>query len=96
MALPLELYIGSADLMERNLDRRIEVLVPVHDVELQGRLLEILDLVFTDDVNAWVLHADGAWERLTAVKGIDSQRRLKELAVERARRRRDVDPRHDG
>ncbi|MHB1553899.1 MAG: polyphosphate kinase 1 [Acidimicrobiales bacterium] len=96
MALPLELYIGSADLMERNLDRRIEVLVPVHDIELQGRLLEILDLVFTDDVNAWVLHADGAWERLTPVKGIDSQRRLKELAVERARRRRDVDPRHDG
>ena len=95
-ALPLELYIGSADLMERNLDRRIEVLVPVHDVELQGRLLEILDLVFADDVNAWVLHADGVWQRLRPVHGIDSQRRLKELAVERARRRRDVDPRHDG
>ncbi len=93
--LPLELYIGSADLMERNLDRRIEVLTPVRDLELQGRLLEILDLVFTDDVNAWTLHADGSWERLTPVKGIDSQRRLKELAVERARRRRDVDSRLD-
>ncbi len=92
---PLELYIGSADLMERNLDRRIEVLAPVRDLELQGRLLEILDLVFTDDVNAWVLHADGEWERLRPLKGIDSQRRLKELALERARRRRDVDPRHD-
>jgi polyphosphate kinase len=95
-SLPLELYIGSADLMERNLDRRIEVLTPVRDPELQGRLLEILDLVFSDDVNAWVLHASGSWERLSAAKGIDSQRRLKELAVERARRRRDVDPRHDG
>ncbi len=94
-SLPLELYIGSADLMERNLDRRIEVLTPVRDRELQGRLLEILELVFADDVNAWVLHADGDWERLPAVKGVDSQRRLKELAVERARRRRDVDPRLD-
>jgi len=93
--LPLELYIGSADLMERNLDRRIEVLVPVGDPELQGRLLEILDLVFADDVNAWELSADGRWQRLASVRGIDSQRRLKELAVERARRRRDVDPRHD-
>ncbi|HLW44876.1 MAG TPA: polyphosphate kinase 1 [Acidimicrobiales bacterium] len=92
-SLPLELYIGSADLMERNLDRRIEVLTPVRDRELQGRLLEILDLVFTDDVNAWALHADGNWERLRALKGIDSQRRLKELAVERARRRREVEPR---
>ncbi|MGH8987884.1 MAG: polyphosphate kinase 1 [Acidimicrobiales bacterium] len=95
-SLPLQLFIGSADLMERNLDRRIEVLTPVRDVELQGRLLEILDLVFADDVNAWVLHADGGWERLAPAGGVDSQRRLKELAVERARRRRDVDPRLDG
>ncbi|MGH8982129.1 MAG: polyphosphate kinase 1 [Acidimicrobiales bacterium] len=93
-ALPLQLYIGSADLMERNLDRRIEVLAPVSDLELQARLLEILDLAFTDDVNAWVLHADRSWERLQPVEGADSQRRLKELALERARRRRDVDPRH--
>ncbi len=93
-ALPLELYIGSADLMERNLDRRIEVLAPVTDRELQTRLLEILDLTFADDVNTWILHPDRRWERLRPVKGIDSQQRLKELAVERARRRRDVDPRH--
>ncbi len=94
--LPLQLYIGSADLMERNLDRRIEVLTPVRDLELQGRLLEILDLVFADDVNAWELRASGSWERLRPVKGVDSQRRLKDLAVERARRRRDVDSRLDG
>ena len=92
-SLPLQLYIGSADLMERNLDRRIEVLAPVHDPELQARLLEILDLVFADDVNAWLLR-DRTWQRLWTVHGTDSQRRLKELAVERARRRREVDPRH--
>ncbi len=90
--LPLQLHIGSADLMERNLDRRIEVLAPVRDPELQARLLEILDLVFADDVNTWVLR-DRSWERLWTVHGTDSQRRLKELAVERARRRRDVDSR---
>ena len=39
--------------MERNLDRRIEALVPVSDPELRARLLEILDLVFRDDTNAW-------------------------------------------
>lgn len=93
-ALPLQLFIGSADLMERNLDRRIEVLAPVTDLELQARLLEILDLTFSDDVNTWVLHPDRTWERLRPVKGIDSQRRLKELALERARQRRNVDPRH--
>ncbi|MGH9092765.1 MAG: polyphosphate kinase 1, partial [Acidimicrobiales bacterium] len=91
--LPLTLLIGSADLMERNLDRRIEVLVPVRDPELQARLLEILDLVFADDSNAWVLGADKRWRRVPTREGISAQRRLKELAVERARRRREVEPR---
>jgi polyphosphate kinase len=94
--LPLSLLIGSADLMERNLDRRIEVLVPVRDRELQARLLEILDLVFADDSNAWVLGADKRWRRLPTRRGISAQRRLKELAVERARRRREVEPRPSG
>lgn len=91
--LPLELFIGSADLMERNLDRRIEVLTPVRDPELEARLLEVLGLVFTDDTNAWVLR-DRTWERVHPAAHVDSQRCLKELALERARRRRDVDPRH--
>ena len=41
--------------MGRNLDRRIEVVVPVHDPELQARLFEVLDLVFADETNAWEL-----------------------------------------
>jgi len=91
--LPLTLLIGSADLMERNLDRRIEVLVPVRDIELQARLLEILALVFADDTNAWALGADRRWRRIPTRTGVNSQHRLKELAVERARRRREVEPR---
>jgi polyphosphate kinase len=93
---PLSLLIGSADLMERNLDRRIEVLVPVRDPPLQARLLEILDLVFADDSNAWVLGADKRWRRVPTSQGMSAQRRLKELAVERARRRREVEPRPAG
>ena len=76
-APPLTLLIGSADLMERNLDRRIEVLVPVRDPELQARLLEILDLVFADDTNAWVLGPDRRWRRVPTRRGVSSQRRLR-------------------
>jgi polyphosphate kinase len=88
-ALPLQLIIGSADLMERNLDRRIEVLVPVHDPELQARLMEILDLIFADDTNTWALRPNGRWTRIPQRRGIGAQRLLKELAIERARRRRE-------
>ncbi len=89
--LPLKIYIGSADLMGRNLDRRVEVVVPVRDPELQARLFEILDLVFADDTNAWELGPDRRWRRVKNVHGVNSQDRLKELARERARRRLEAD-----
>ena len=89
--LPLKIYIGSADLMGRNLDRRIEVVVPVHDPELQARLFEVLDLVFADETNAWELGPDRRWRRVPNRHGVSSQERLKELARERARRRLDSD-----
>jgi polyphosphate kinase len=92
---PLHLLIGSADLMRRNLDRRIEALVPVRDPELQGRLLEILSLIFSDDTNTWVLGADRRWRRIPSKSGFSAQRRLKELAMQRARWRRDVERRSD-
>jgi polyphosphate kinase len=89
--LPLKVYIGSADLMGRNLDRRVEVVVPVHDPELQARLFEVLDLVFADETNAWELGPDRRWRRVRNVHGVSSQERLKELAFERARRRLDAE-----
>ena len=85
------LLIGSADLMERNLDRRIEVLTPVADPELQARLLEVLDLNLADDTNAWVLGPNGCWDRVPTTEGISAQHRLQELARDRARRRREAD-----
>jgi polyphosphate kinase len=87
--LPLKIYIGSADLMGRNLDRRVEVLVPIRDPELQARLFEVLDLVFADETNTWELGSDRRWRRVENVHGVSAQARLKELAIERARRRRD-------
>jgi polyphosphate kinase len=78
-------YIGSADLMQRNLDRRVEALVPVSDPALAARLDEILDVVLHDDVLSWTLGPDGAWSKVPGERGLDAQQRLQELAVERAR-----------
>ncbi|MGI9023857.1 MAG: RNA degradosome polyphosphate kinase, partial [Acidimicrobiales bacterium] len=83
--------IGSADLMPRNLDRRVEAVAPVENVDLQARLQEILDVCLSDDLLASELHADGTWHKVPAEKGIDAQRRLHELAFERVRRRREPD-----
>jgi polyphosphate kinase len=81
--------IGSADLMPRNLDRRVEAMVDVADPGLRQRLHEILDIALADDVLAWELDADGTWHRLhptSGSSGRDSHRRLQELAGSRARR----------
>ena len=77
-------YIGSADLMQRNLDRRVEALVPVADPSLAARLDEILDVLMQDDMLSWTLGADGTWTKVRGERGIDAQQRLQELAVERA------------
>ncbi len=85
---PATYFIGSADLMERNLDHRIEAVVPVHDPELCGRLEDILTLDLADDASSWELHADGNWSRVANSDGLYAQRRFEELARERSRRRR--------
>jgi polyphosphate kinase len=56
-------YIGSADLMPRNLDTRVELLAPVLDDGLRADLLDTLDRCFADNVNAWELGEDGTWTR---------------------------------
>jgi polyphosphate kinase len=56
-------YIGSADLMPRNLDHRIEVVAPIETPVLQQRLSGIFDTLLGDNVNAWELQPDGSWER---------------------------------
>ena len=63
------MFIGSADLMPRNLDHRIEVLVPIETGRTRQELNAILDSVFSDNTNAWELAGDGSWQRLSPAKG---------------------------
>jgi polyphosphate kinase len=78
--------IGSADLMPRNLDRRVEALVPVIDPELTMRLQELLDLELADDVLAWNLGADGVWVRVPPGGSIETHLELQARTVSRQRR----------
>jgi polyphosphate kinase len=80
--------IGSADWMPRNLDRRVEALVPVATPALQARLQEILDVNLADDVLAWELGPDDTWRRVRPASGgtVETHRRFQELALERNRR----------
>ena len=77
--------IGSADLMPRNLDRRVEALVSVTDPALQDELDEMLRVNLPDDVLAWTLGEDGTWHRLDGRGEVDTHRRLQELALVRRR-----------
>ncbi len=77
-----EYLIGSADLMPRNLDRRVEALVPVTDPPLVERLAEILAVGLADDTLAWTLDAQGVWTRL-AGGTFESHVEFQRLALER-------------
>jgi polyphosphate kinase len=59
-------YIGSADLMPRNLDTRVELLTPIERPELQAELQDALDRCLVDDTYAWTMASDRSWSRRTA------------------------------
>jgi polyphosphate kinase len=56
-------YIGSADMMPRNLDKRVELITPVDDPDLQAELEDTLERCLADDTFAWTLDAEGRWQR---------------------------------
>ena len=62
-------YLGSADLMPRNLDFRIEAVVPVEDARAQQEIKRALDTMVSSNVHAWALKPDGDWQRIRAKKG---------------------------
>jgi polyphosphate kinase len=64
-----ELYIGSADWMTRNLDRRVEAVTPIEDPTITAQLKEILQLLLSDNRQAWDLHADGEYRRRCPAAG---------------------------
>ena len=59
-----ELYMGSADWMPRNLDRRVEILFPVLDETIQQKVKHILEVELSDTLKAHVLQADGSYEKI--------------------------------
>ena len=79
-------YIGSADIMKRNLDRRVEVITPVETPGLQKQLREILDLQMGDQRGAWDMQPDGRYvQRQPAANG--QQKSAQELLIERSEKR---------
>ncbi|MGA2123780.1 MAG: polyphosphate kinase 1 [Acidimicrobiales bacterium] len=78
-------YIGSADLMERNLDRRVEVLVPIEDPALQSDLIDAFQVTWDDDLFTWVLGTDRRWRRLQPVRNFSAQAEFKRRAMDRSR-----------
>lgn len=75
-----EYYIGSADWMPRNLERRVEAVVPVDDASQHERLRSVLETCLTDNRQAWDLHADGHYvQRTPGVDGEGSEERASQL-----------------
>jgi polyphosphate kinase len=79
------IWLGSADLMERNLDRRVEVQVPIENRMLQQELLEAFEVTWRDDLFTWVLGTDRRWRRLQPVNNFSAQSEFKRLALLRSR-----------
>ncbi len=80
-------YISSADWMPRNLDKRVELLVPILDDDCRKRLIRIMDSYFRDNTNAWQLGPDGKYERrqTSSATRHRSQEHLYQAAVDALR-----------
>jgi polyphosphate kinase len=78
-------YIGSADLMDRNLDRRVEAMVPVEDLDARARITEIIEVMLEDDRRSWQLGPQATWRRTEEILGragsCDTHEELKARAL---------------
>ena len=68
-----DILFGSSDLMPRNLDRRVEAVVPVDDPDLKKEIVQFLELELSDDTLAWELAGDGTWSKVATAKGLNTQ-----------------------
>jgi polyphosphate kinase len=79
-------YLGSADLMPRNLDHRVEVVVPIEDLGAQNELAATIDSLLADTASSWELDHAGVWHRIRPKKE-DRPRSAQAVLMRRARRR---------
>jgi polyphosphate kinase len=83
-----DVYIASADWMPRNFHRRVEVMVPIEDVGLRARLIEVLQVSVSDNVKSWRLLPDGTYARADAKPGaplVRSQSRFVEMTRDKVK-----------
>ncbi|MGI9605579.1 MAG: polyphosphate kinase 1 [Acidimicrobiales bacterium] len=78
-------FIGSADLMQRNLDHRVEALIRISEPLIEVRLLDALERSLADTQQTWVLDGEGAWERNALTSLPDLHGEFEDLAKERRR-----------
>jgi polyphosphate kinase len=76
-----EYWVGSADLMHRNLDRRVEVLAALSDKQARAQIADFLDTAFDDGTAAWDLQPDGEWIRKNGTREDVQELLMKRLAV---------------
>jgi polyphosphate kinase len=79
-------YMGSADLMPRNLDHRVEVVTPVEDLALQAELASTFEALWRDTTSSFELEASGTWQRVQPKKD-ERPRSGQQILMRRARRR---------
>jgi len=79
-----EIWLGSADLMHRNLDRRVETIVRIKDPAVRAQLSALLDRELAPDVRRWELAPDGRWTRQPGLRGVDVQVELMNRRTERS------------
>ncbi len=77
----LDVLIGSSDLMPRNLDRRVEAVVPVSEPELNKKIDQFLELELADDTLAWELAGDGTWSKAAAGRGVNTQQQMQRATL---------------
>jgi len=79
-----DIFLGSADWMPRNLDRRLELLFPIEETHNRKRLIDLLDVYFRDNVKAWALQPDGRYTRIDAAgkKKFRAQEHLMQKAAD--------------
>jgi polyphosphate kinase len=85
-----ELYLSSADLMHRNLERRVEIMFPVQDEKIRDELLDVLNAYFMDNCQARVLDSAGMWKQIGPSSIDEKPFRVQKDMLSRAARDSDI------